>query len=231
MLQLQPVIEVPSAELPAKEPWERQEGEPARWFMRFRIFLSLGSKRTVNAARDTEYKDKQKESRTKTGPEWYNAAKRWQWATRADAWDNTQRDTKAAMMRQIAKTCAFVSRPFRLTQLNSLADALVRHLERGQDPATFLAMTRQLQALMHQIILEVEAWDITIDASCDAFALDAYKEKRLRMQALKADRTHEEEVEFTYQLAQLQKQQAKHPATPIYDPKVQAMLDFMNGLK
>jgi hypothetical protein len=187
----------------AKNLWERQDGESARWFMRFRNYLSLGSKRSINGTYELERKEKQLKASTKAGPEWYNAAKRYQWQLRADAWDREQEEQRAGLMRQIASRCAFVSRPFRLAQLNSAAETLTRELEKGHDPVVYLALTRQLQSLLHDIKSETDEWGLQIDASCDAAAFTAWEQKIKRMDGLQAERDEIMEEEFDRSLVQL----------------------------
>lgn len=129
--------------------------------MRFRNYLQPGTKRSINAAYELEHKaegkDKQRKTRTKTGPEWYQAAKRYRWEERAQAYDREQDEQRSQLMQQIALKCAFVSRPFRIVQLNAMAEGLMREVERGCETTMFLAIIRQIQALMHDITEEVEA--------------------------------------------------------------------------
>jgi hypothetical protein len=179
-------------QMTTRKHWERQEGESARWFLRFRNYLALGSKRSINAAYEQERKDKQVKASTKAGPEWYNAAKRYNWKIRADAYDQDQDEQKARLMQAIAAKCAYVSRPFRIAQLNSMTDTLARELEKGQDVQVFLNLTKQIQALMHDIQDEVRDWGVQIDASTDAAALDALNDKERRQSALQEERQERE---------------------------------------
>ncbi len=202
-------------QITVKKPWERQEGESAKWYMRFRNYLSLGAKRSVNAAFELEHKKKQEKTSTNPGKEWYNAAKRYQWKERAENYDKEQDEQKAALLREIALKSPFVSKPYRLVQLNSMVDTLSRQLEQGHDPATFLALIKQIQSLMHDIRAELDEWHIHPDASCDAAALDAFKQKQKRMQELEEERQDIAEEEMarmlaTYERIEQQLEQRKH---------------------
>lgn len=201
------VFEPPIAMESDKKPWERQERESARWFMRFRLYLNLGTKRTVNAAYEVEHqvdsKEKQRKSRTKCGPEWYNAARRWQWEERAHAWDKEQDEHKAALMRQIAMRCAFVSRPFRIVELNTMAEALMRAMEKGIAAELYVPLSKQLQSLLRDIAEETALWGVTIDASCDAAALDALKQGGERLKEIAEEREAEEDAALDAQIADL----------------------------
>ena len=182
------VIESQLSIVQQKQPWERLPNESPRWHMRFRRYLALGSKRNVNAVYELEQAEKAGKSRGKDGETWYNASKRYQWERRAEAWDAEQSNQKAAMLRQIAMRSPFVSRPFRITQLNSAADTLMREMEKGHEPAVFLAMIKQLRELMHDINDEVESWNVPITAECDAAALQALEQKSERQKELAQER-------------------------------------------
>src|SRR5260370_30641010 len=77
-----------------------------------------------------------------------------------------------------------------------MADAFARHLEQGHDPITFIALSKQMQSLMHDIQCELAEWDIHPDASCDASAYDALKEKQARLQEIE----HERELDLEDEL-------------------------------
>lgn len=76
-----------------RKPWEQRidEGEPDLWYGRFVKFMRLGTKRSVNAVLQKEVKKKQEKTRTNAGPEWYEAAKQWNWTNRARDYDEFQR--------------------------------------------------------------------------------------------------------------------------------------------
>src|SRR5262249_26447057 len=93
----------------------------------------------------------------------------------------------------IAMQCAFTSRPFRIAQLNSMAETLSRELEKGHEPPVFLALVKQIQSLMQEIAKEIDAWGVHFDASCDAAALNILKQKYQRMEELAQEREAIEE--------------------------------------
>lgn len=72
--------------------WDRQEGEPAIWYSRFRRYLLLFPKRSVAAAFHQEYSNKPENTRKSENPDgtWYEKAKAWHWEERAQAWDAAQ---------------------------------------------------------------------------------------------------------------------------------------------
>ena len=209
----QPAIYEPTLlhpeQIVARKPWERQEGESAKWFFRFRNYLALGSNRSVHAVFEAENKKGQAKASYNPGKGWYNAAKRYQWQIRADAWDNEQDEQKAEQMRQIAMQCAFTSRPYRITQLNSMAETLSRQLEKGLEISIALATVKQIQMLMQEIAREIEAWGVRFDASCDAAALDALKQKEKRMNELEQERWDIMEEDMEHKLQQYEAQQER----------------------
>lgn len=67
------------------EPWDRQDGEPARWFDRFERYRKLGPRRTFEGAfrEDTG-------GNGRANGRWWAEAARWRWKERAEAWDAEQ---------------------------------------------------------------------------------------------------------------------------------------------
>jgi len=63
--------------------WERLAGEPIRWFTRFECYRLLGPTRSLDAA----YRAALVRSSGRVGGGWREAAKRWRWTERAEAWD------------------------------------------------------------------------------------------------------------------------------------------------
>lgn len=187
------------------KPWERLPYESAKWQMRFRRYLALGPKRSVNQVFLQEQQERNVKSRGKVGSTWYNAVKKFEWERRAEAYDAEQSNQRAQMLRQIAMRSPFVSRPFRIVQLNSAANSLMMELEKGHPPDVFLAMVKQLRELMHDINAEVESWNVPIDSSCDAAALAAYEAKIERQKELEQEREtiQEEELEHKMMLVKL----------------------------
>jgi hypothetical protein len=65
-------------------PWDRQDGEDARWFARFTAYRLLGRRRTLEDAWRQEATD----GKGKRPPrQWYAVAGEWTWKERAAAWD------------------------------------------------------------------------------------------------------------------------------------------------
>lgn len=171
-----------------QKPWERQQNEPARWFLRFRRYLASGHTRSVNAVYEAEQQEKAGKSRGKAGETWYHAAKLYRWEERAAAYDANVLEQKALGMRALAVQSPFLSSSYRLWQLNSLADGVARIIEQGQPPETFLPLCKQLQSLMHDIAAEVAACGLSFDATCDAAALDAVIAKLVRLKEIEEQR-------------------------------------------
>ncbi len=84
--------------------WQQRENEPTQWFARFERYLMLGEKRSIEAVWQAEQKrtgsakvsQGQHEKMTRPSRHWYAAAKTWQWASRAAAYDQQQRDLEKA---------------------------------------------------------------------------------------------------------------------------------------
>ena len=76
---------------PQPEPWERQTGEPNRWFARFESYRLAGSSRSVAGTWTAERAAKGSRRQTKIPGSWSRAAIRWRWRQRAEAWDEHER--------------------------------------------------------------------------------------------------------------------------------------------
>ena len=71
--------------------WERQENEPARWYARFETFRLLGPSRSIEAGFERDCLAAGLTA-TRPGRRWYEAARRWRWRERAEAWDEAERE-------------------------------------------------------------------------------------------------------------------------------------------
>lgn len=72
-------------------PWDREAGEPMRWYARFERYRALGPNRSLLATYRQEYETKArnigKPRVQRFPPEWTTAAHAWRWRERAEAWD------------------------------------------------------------------------------------------------------------------------------------------------
>ena len=71
--------------------WEQQPGEPPKWFERFHIYLKLGPSCTLTAAYHIWTGNDSKLSSTTS-----TRAREWQWEERAMAYEQANREEKAA---------------------------------------------------------------------------------------------------------------------------------------
>jgi hypothetical protein len=76
---------------PQPEPWDRNPGEPNRWFARFERYRLAGLTRSVVGTWTAEQAEKGRERRTKVPGSWNHAVIRWRWRQRAEAWDEFER--------------------------------------------------------------------------------------------------------------------------------------------
>jgi hypothetical protein len=76
---------------PKPEPWERQPGEPNRWFARFENYLRTGPGRSLLGAVNSERAKSGKHRQTAIPGSWSRAAAQWRWKARAEVWDEQER--------------------------------------------------------------------------------------------------------------------------------------------
>jgi hypothetical protein len=80
--------------------WDRQEGEPDLWFDRFERFRRAGASRTLLSVYNEERQEvwarqgKPFKRASSTPSTWSNASQKWNWRSRASAFDQWQRDRR-----------------------------------------------------------------------------------------------------------------------------------------
>jgi len=70
-----------------KQPWMQQDGEPNNWFRRFERYKLLGPTRSLLGCANRERVEKSLKKSDQVPGSWRNAAKKWNWDARAEAWD------------------------------------------------------------------------------------------------------------------------------------------------
>lgn len=81
--------------LTPKQPWERLDDEPNRWFQRFERFRLLGPTRSIEALYRAEREAKGREVK-RPSHRWYISSDLYRWKERAEAWDKHLSDLAAA---------------------------------------------------------------------------------------------------------------------------------------
>ena len=105
-----------------RKAWERMAGESIAWYGRFKLFLSLGPTRSV---RQAYLRHLHMQTRTSgTSPSWLDAANRWQWRERADAWDLEQRTLLALADHNVLRAARNRRVAYLEAQLEEVREAL-----------------------------------------------------------------------------------------------------------
>jgi hypothetical protein len=77
--------------MPQPESWDRQPGEPNRWFSRFERYRLAGSNRSLLGTVNAEWAVTGRKKQTKVPGAWNRAFECWSWRERAEAWDELER--------------------------------------------------------------------------------------------------------------------------------------------
>jgi hypothetical protein len=98
------VLGMPDSGEPLVEPWFRQDGESTKWFIRFELYRQLGAGRSIWAAyrefrkRSGHEEQEARESarkRASVPKSWKEAAQRFNWTQRAEAYDLSEAQEQA----------------------------------------------------------------------------------------------------------------------------------------
>lgn len=79
-----------------RKPWDQMDGEANRWYQRFNAFRLAGPGRSILAVSNAEKALKGRNESKYTPGSWRNAAEKWHWKERANAWDQHLVDQKTA---------------------------------------------------------------------------------------------------------------------------------------
>jgi len=206
------------------EPWLRQRSEPAAWYMRFKRYLDMGSKRSLRAVladeastqvdtRETAKSQEVKKLSDVSVPRpWRRASKLWRWVERAAAYDLAQVEKQAVRIRELATTTPHASKAYRIMQLDYLARLLKDNIKPGMELRWCLALTARYQSIMQQIEHEMEGIDEETLQMCDASAMHSVRKEIIEKQyeeKMRSATTHERNklaLERADKLAKLEKQ-------------------------
>lgn len=141
--------------------WERQSGEPNRWYGRFiNYYVPLGADRSFEQAFRNWYKDQpskanQSNSRRKVRPSvtWYDQARTWNWKERAEAWDRDQARKRAVAEDKEKEDWQAKRRQLMTGYFAKLAQGL-SSLDKLGEGASLGAITQAVKMILDQNRLE-----------------------------------------------------------------------------
>lgn len=186
-----------SGQIQPEKIWLRQKNEPANWYMRFKCYLDLGTKRSLRAAvsaqpttskatkgdkNQAEVSEKKLSDISVPGA-WTRAAKVWNWKERAQAYDLAEQEKEAQKIRNMATSMPYASKAYRILQLNQTAHFLHMFLEPGIKVSSeninwFLSVVTRYQSILRDIdaLMQGMDHDVTADA-CDSAAMGKVREE------------------------------------------------------
>lgn len=92
------------------QPWQRQPGEPALWYNRFKAYLDMGKDRSINGvyALLRDGAEQGRINMAKAPATFYRMPSRWEWKPRAAAYDdwNDEQEAKAERTRKAKEAAA-----------------------------------------------------------------------------------------------------------------------------
>jgi hypothetical protein len=116
-----------------RKSWEQmEEGESDLWYGRFRAYLLMGFKRSVQAVFQLEAEENRGNQRAEAHGYWYEYAKKYNWEERARAHDAhwiEEQDKLIAQEREVVLRTGYAQMHKRIEALNKLADKMVQWAE------------------------------------------------------------------------------------------------------
>jgi hypothetical protein len=117
-----------------RKPWDQleEEGESSLWYGRFRAYLLMGFKRSVNAVFHLEAEETRDYPSTGVQGHWYEYAKKYRWEERALAYDThwiEEQDKLIAQEREIVLRTGFALQHKRIEALDKIANILIEMTE------------------------------------------------------------------------------------------------------
>jgi hypothetical protein len=134
--------------LEQQQPWERQPGEPNRWYARFERYRLAGPSRSLLGIVNTERQERGGKRGSSVPQAWAKNAKAWQWRVRAEAWDEHQRGVEraayAAQVEEMNRRHAQEAKALQSLAIQRLKSLTVDHLSTA-DTLRFLTEAAKLE--------------------------------------------------------------------------------------
>lgn len=113
-----------------RKPWDQleDEGESSLWYGRFRSYLLMGFKRSVNAVFQQELEERGGDWRDEAYGSWYDYAKKYRWDDRVAAYDAhwiEEQDKLIAQEREVVLRTGFAVQHRRIELLDRLVNKLI----------------------------------------------------------------------------------------------------------
>lgn len=162
--------------------WLQREGEPTKWYVRFEHYRLLGISRSIDASfRQCATEERalkggsgqQKEAPRTANRHWYAAAEKWQWKTRAEAWDKHEQMLESARIEAERMEARRIARENAAKHREQMIQAMSNPLFRAAaafkpEEASLAEMQKLFDSLLNQSRQEFEPepthrLDITTD--------------------------------------------------------------------
>lgn len=108
--------------------WDRKEGEPDLWWIRFCRFKALGNRRSILALFNAERAKEGQEKSNQPPGSWRDAAKTWDWRARAAAFDSYEQQQEVQALEDDRKKAREKRQIILDASLAKLAEA-IQHLD------------------------------------------------------------------------------------------------------
>lgn len=138
--------------------WERLQGESNLWYSRFEVYRLLGPGRSIEAAFRvcaTPPDEEERVAKVREGPRasrhWRNAAEKYEWQVRAEAWDGAERNR----LRAQEEDRRFAARQRRLDTIERLQVDATAAIEAANLPQLNALAAREMLGSLRMLLSDM----------------------------------------------------------------------------
>lgn len=174
-----------------RKPWDQMEGESILWYGRFRSYLLMESKRSVQAVFQLEAEESRDYPSSGVQGHWYEYAKQYQWEKRARAYDAywiEEQDKIIAQEKEKVLRTGYALMHKRIEALNNLAEKMVKWAD--EDDKVWLIKTQDVSGENFSKHTEEVVFNAPMLTMIDKYFDSIAKEKGERVKKQEIDVTN-----------------------------------------
>lgn len=178
--------------------WDQMEGESDLWYGRFRAYLTMGTKRSVNAVFQQELEEKGGGWRDEAHGSWYDYSKKYKWEERVKAYDKQwieEQDKIIAQEKERVLRSGYALMHKRIEALNKLAEKMVQWAD--EDDKVWLVKEKTVTGENFSQHIEETVFNAPMFGMIDKYFDSIAKEKgeRVKKQEIDVTNTNDQDIQ------------------------------------